>query len=261
MAASRGRRPISSTRSAARSEPGTPVPDARPAGEGAEDPRFHGRRQGRRLRAGQKRLIDELLPAVAVSAADAPRCADPAGLFGWPVDDVWLEIGFGAGEHLAGQAARHPAVGFIGAEPFVNGVARLLAQIEERGLGNVRILADDVRPLLAALPPGCLGRVFILFPDPWPKTRHHQRRIVNRGVLDQLAAAMRPGAELRLATDDGGYLRWMLRELLAHPAFEWTARSAADWRQRPADGVETRYERKNRSGGFGPVYLGFRRRD
>lgn len=230
-----------------------------PAGNGAEDPRFHGRRHGRRLRAGQRRLLDDVLPGLAISVDDAPRCAEPSDLFGAEVEDLWLEIGFGAGEHLVDQAARHPSVGFIGAEPFVNGVARLLAQTEARGLTNIRIFADDVRPFLDALPAQCLGRVFILFPDPWPKQRHHQRRIVNRQVLDCLARAMRPGAELRLATDDGGYLRWMLRELLAHPAFAWMARRAADWRERPADGVETRYERKNRSGGFGPVYLTFRR--
>lgn len=201
-----------------------------------------------------------MLPALAIDAADASRLGAPDSLFGRPVSDVWLEIGFGAGEHLAAQAARHPDIGFVGAEPFVNGVARLLAQIETQRLDNIRILADDVRPLLAALPRACLGRVFILFPDPWPKARHHQRRIVNRQTLDRLAEAMRPGAELRLATDDGGYLRWMLRELLVHPAFAWLAQRAADWRQRPGDGVETRYERKNRSGGYGPVYLNFVRR-
>jgi tRNA (guanine-N7-)-methyltransferase len=232
-----------------------------PSATDAEDPRFHGRRHGRKLRSGQQRLLDAVLPAVALGPDDAARFAAPESLFGAPVDDLWLEIGFGAGEHLAEQAARHPAVGFVGAEPFVNGVARLLAQIEVRRLDNIRILADDVRPILDALPPACLGRVFILFPDPWPKLRHRQRRIVNRRILDRLAHAMRPGAELRLATDDGDYLCWMLRELLGHPHFVWTAKCAADWRERPDDGVTTRYEQKNRSGGFGPVYLSFRRRD
>jgi tRNA (guanine-N7-)-methyltransferase len=231
-----------------------------PSGENRDDPRFHGRRHGRALRPRQQRLLDERLAAYAIGVADAARFDRPAGLFGMPVRDVWLEIGFGAGEHLAEQAARHADIGFVGAEPFINGVVRLLAQIEARDLANIRILADDVRPLLAALPRSCLGRVFILFPDPWPKRRHHRRRLVSRPVLDLLAHTMRPGADLRLATDDGGYLRWLLRELLDHPAFEWTARCAADWRRRPADGVETRYERKNRSGGHGPVYLGFRRR-
>ena len=247
-------------RCAARSERQPTTEIVKPVEPGAGDPRFHGRRHGRRLRTSQQQLLDTALPAIAIGPDDAARCAAPAALFGGTVDDLWLEIGFGAGEHLAEQAARHPAIGFIGAEPFVNGVARLLAQIEARGLANIRILADDVRPLLADLPPACLGRVFILFPDPWPKARHRQRRIVNRANLDCLAHAMRPGAELRLATDDGNYLCWMLRELLAHPQFEWTARRAEDWRSRPADGAGTRYEAKNRSGGFGPVYLNFVRR-
>lgn len=230
------------------------------AASGDDDPRFHGRRHGRALRPGQRRLIAEVLPAHAIDAADAAAFADPARLFGAMPREVRLEIGFGAGEHLAAQAERHPDIGFVGAEPFLNGVARLLGEIEARRLANVRILADDVRPLLAGLPPACLDRVDILFPDPWPKVRHQRRRLVNRRVLDLLAHAMKPGAELRLATDDGGYLRWMLRELLGHPAFEWTARRAADWRQRPDDAAATRYERKNRSGGFGPVWLRFLRR-
>ncbi len=231
-----------------------------PIAETRDDPRFHGRRRGRKLRLKQQGLLDDLLPELAIDVTDAALVGDPAKLFPQPVRDVWLEIGFGAGEHLVEQSARHPDVGFIGAEPFINGVARLLAQIEVGKPANIRLLVDDVRPLLSALPGGCLGRVFILFPDPWPKARHHQRRIVNRQSLDWLANAMKPGAELRLATDDGGYLRWMLRELLDHPEFEWAARCASDWRRRPADGVETRYERKNRSGGFGPVYLSFVRR-
>ena len=230
-----------------------------PSAESREDPRFHGRRHGRPLRAGQQRLLTELLPGLAITVEDTARFASPKAMFGAPLRETWLEIGFGAGEHLAEQAARHPDIGFVGAEPFVNGVARLLAQIEARDLRNIRILPDDVRPLLAALPAACLGRVFILFPDPWPKARHNRRRFVNRQTLDGLANAMRPGAELRLATDDGDYLRWMLRELLGHPGFEWTAKRAADWRVRPVDGIETRYERKNRSGGYGPVYLSFRR--
>lgn len=228
--------------------------------DSADDPRFHGRRRGRKLRVGQQRLLDDVLPALAIESSAAALFAATGGLFAQPVRDIWLEIGFGAGEHLVEQATRLPEIGFVGAEPFVNGVARLLAEIETRQLENIRILADDVRPLLAELPEACLGRVFILFPDPWPKVRHNQRRLVNRKTLDWLAHAMKPGAELRLATDDGDYLGWMLRELLDHPEYQWTARRAADWRARPADGVETRYERKNRSGGFGPVYLNFVRR-
>ena len=143
--------------------------DVTPSAAGPDAPRFHGRRRGRKLRAAQQRLLKERLPGIAIGPQDVALLETPDNLFAPPVGDVWLEIGFGAGEHLAEQATRHPNVGFIGAEPFVNGVAQLLAQIDARDLVNVRILADDVRPLLAAMPAGCLGRVFVLFPDPWPK--------------------------------------------------------------------------------------------
>ncbi|MBO6783900.1 MAG: tRNA (guanosine(46)-N7)-methyltransferase TrmB [Alphaproteobacteria bacterium] len=219
------------------------------------DRRFHGRRRGRRLRPGLERLLETALPGVSVDLPDGGAPVDPRTFFDREVRDVWLEIGFGAGEHLAWQAERHPDVGMIGAEPYLNGVARLLAAIERQGLGNIRILADDVRPLLDRLPDASLGRGFILFPDPWPKTRHHARRIVNPGVLDTLARTLGEGAELRLATDDQDYLVWMLRHMEAHPAFDWLAERADDWRVRPDDWPDTRYESKNRSGGPGPTFL------
>lgn len=224
-----------------------------------EDVRFYGRRRGRRLRAGQQRLLDERLPALRLDlpAGDAP--VEPAGLFAAPVRDIWLEIGFGGGEHLVWQAQQNPDIGLIGAEPYINGVARLLSHMEETGTANIRILPDDVRPLLARLAPNSLGRAFILFPDPWPKARHQARRIVNDEVLDHLARALRPGAELRLASDDADYLAWMLRVMRAREDFAWLARRPGDWRERPADWPATRYEEKNRSGGFGPVFLRFRR--
>ncbi len=219
------------------------------------DTRFHGRRRGRKLRPGLERLLETALPRLSVDVPDGDGPLDPCGFFADPVADVWLEIGFGAGEHLAWQAEHHPDIGMIGAEPYLNGVARLLAAIERQDMRNIRILPDDVRPLLDRLAPASLGRVFILFPDPWPKKRHHARRIVNPDILDVLARAMRAGAELRLATDDQGYLVWMLRHLDAHPAFEWMAQRADDWRVRPDDWPDTRYEGKNRSGGPGPTFL------
>lgn len=223
------------------------------------DPRFHGRRRGRRMRAGRERLLAEVLPRVAVPLAAGAHGADPRDWFEGSPREVWLEIGFGAGEHLAALAAAHPDVGLLGAEPYLNGVARLLAEIEARSLANVRIHPDDARPLLAALAPGTLARVFILFPDPWPKARHHKRRLVNTGTLDALARLIPAGGELRLATDDQDYLVWMLRHLEAHPAFAWTASRADHWRRRPADWPDTRYEAKNRSGGPGPTFLSYRR--
>ncbi len=162
---------------------------------GADRPdidRLYGRRRGPRLRAGRQALMDRLLPElrIDVPADAAPGAIDPRALFAAPMDQVWLEIGFGGGEHLAAQAAAHPGIGFIGCEPFVNGVARLIARIDEAGLANIRLHPDDARPLLAALPDACVGRVFILFPDPWPKARHHKRRLVTTALLDALARVM-----------------------------------------------------------------------
>ena len=174
---------------------------------------------------------------------------------------VWLEIGFGGGEHLAEQAARHPEIGFIGSEVFENGVAKLLAEIDRRRLGNVRLFANDARPLIEALAPASIGRVFILFPDPWPKQRHHKRRLVAAPTLDCLAEIMPAGAELRLATDDPGYLVWMLEHATAHPGFVWLARRPADWRERVPDWPATRYEEKARAAGRTPAFLRFIRRD
>jgi tRNA (guanine-N7-)-methyltransferase len=227
---------------------------------GAGPPRrIYGRRRGRPLRPGQRHLHETLLPRLAVSLPET-RPLDPASLFTPRPAEVWLEIGFGAGEHLAAQAEAHPATGFLGCEVFENGVARLIAEIERRRLANIRIFPDDARALLDALAPASLDRVFILFPDPWPKTRHHKRRLVSTATLDRLATLMRPGAELRLATDDRDYLAWMLEHATAHPGFEWLARRPADWRERPPDWPPTRYEEKARAAGRTPVFLRFARR-
>jgi len=185
---------------------------------------------------------------------------DPQQLFGAAPSALWLEIGFGAGEHLAAQAAAHPEIGFIGAEVFVNGIASLLDHLRRQAIANVRIFADDARLLLPALPAASLERVFLLFPDPWPKHRHAARRFVCRDTLDRLARLMRPGAELRTASDDPGLIEWTLRQVLMHPAFAWPATSAFDWRSRPPDWIQTRYETKAIAAGRRPAYLRFRRR-
>jgi tRNA (guanine-N7-)-methyltransferase len=173
---------------------------------------------------------------------------------------VWLEIGFGAGEHLAAQAERHREIRFIGCEVFENGIIKMLAQIERRHLDNVRIFADDARLLIAALPPASVDRVFILFPDPWPKRRHAKRRIVSRETLDALAVIMRDGAELRLATDDCSCLCWILEQVTDHSAFEWLARRPSDWRRRSGDWPPTRYEEKALAARRAPFFLRSRRR-
>jgi tRNA (guanine-N7-)-methyltransferase len=176
---------------------------------------------------------------------------------GGTLTDIWLEIGFGGGEHLAWQAEHHPEIGLIGAEPFVAGMAKLLSKIDGSDGGNIRLYTEDARDIVAALPDASLGRMFILFPDPWPKTRHHKRRLIQMDLLSQFARVLRPGAELRFATDDPGYLAYALERLMAHPDFAWTAGTAADWRGRPADWPETRYEAKALAAGRACIYLRF----
>jgi tRNA (guanine-N7-)-methyltransferase len=221
--------------------------------------RIYGRRRGRPLRPGQQVLQQTLLPRLAVALPDGRRL-DPATLFPQMPAAVWLEIGFGGGEHLAAQAAANPDIGLIGCDVYENGIARLVGEVARRDLGNIRIFPDDARALLDCLMPASLARVFILFPDPWPKERHKKRRLVAPPTLDRLALLMQPGAELRLATDDRDYLVAMLEALTAHRDFEWLARRPADWRERPPDWPPTRYEQKALAAGRTPAFLRFRRR-
>jgi tRNA (guanine-N7-)-methyltransferase len=220
---------------------------------------LYGRRRGRTLRPSQKKRICGMLPQHAVDIPHSGRL-EPQSLFAPKRPSIWLEIGFGGGEHLASQAEQHPEIGFIGCEVFVNGIVKLLAEIEHRQLDNVRIFADDARLLIAALPPASIARVFVLFPDPWPKRRHHKRRIVSRETLDRLAEVMADEAELRLATDDDDYLCWMLERVIQHPAFEWLARRPGDWRERPRDWPPTRYEEKARAAARLPHFVRATRR-
>lgn len=218
---------------------------------GAGRRKLYGRRKGPKLSGRQAGLRQTLLSELAYVPGVDPHF--PNG-----VQDQWLEVGFGAGEHLVWQAEHHPQVGLIGAEPYEMGVAKLLTKLEENPLNNVRIYEGDGRDILEALPDSSLGRFFLLFPDPWPKTRHHKRRFLQMAMLDLLAAKLKPGAELRFATDDKSYLPYALERLLAHPAFVWLAKSAADWKTRPADWPPTRYEAKAIKGL--PIYLRFARK-
>jgi len=220
--------------------------------------RLYGRRRGRKLRAGRLGLTETLLPRLRVPLATA-GALDPAALFPFKPREIRLEIGFGAGEHLAHQAKANPDIGFIGCEAFVNGVAALLARVRAENLGNVRVLDDDVRLLFGRLPEASLDRVVALFPDPWPKTRHHRRRLIQPETLDEFARVLKGGGELRFATDHMEYARWTLLRCLGHPAFAWAARSSRDWRARPGDSPETRYEAKARRHGRACVYLVFQR--
>ena len=211
--------------------------------------RSYGRIRGRALRPGRASLLDDLLPKISLDVSH------PIEL---PPGPVWLELGFGAGEHLAAQATAHPDVLLLGAEPFLNGVASALRHIHDQDIGNVRLHPGDGRELLQALPDASLERVFVLFPDPWPKLRHHKRRLINPAVIAELARVMKRGAGLRFATDWADYLGWTLERMQASRAFTWTAERADDWRRPPADHIGTRYEEK-RLGDCAPTFLEFRR--
>lgn len=203
---------------------------------------FYGRRKGKKLRLNRSRLVETLLPSVQLELADAAALVSGLGAAGYK--DLWFEVGFGTGEHLAWQAKTFPDVLMVGCEPFINGVSKLLEFIEADDLKNIRIYPNDARKLMDVLPDSCLGRVFVLFNDPWPKKRHWERRFISPVNLDRLARLMKPGAELRLATDDKSLLDWMLLHTRAHPAFGWRVESCHDWQTRPADWPPTRYEQK-----------------
>lgn len=219
--------------------------------------RLYGRAAGKPLSKRQQGLVDGLLPALGV-AATPPGQLQPGSLFEGR-REVWLEIGFGGGEHLAGQAARHADVGFIGAEPFIDGVAKLLTALDERALANVKVRRGDARDLVAQFADHSIDRAFILFPDPWPKTRHRKRRLVQPDFVVELGRILKPGARLRFATDWADYANRALGDIIRGGLFDWTAARADDWRIAPADHVTTRYQEK-RLGDCAPVFLDFVRR-
>ncbi len=230
------------------------------AASAIEKIRFYGRRKGRPLSQNMQRLLDEVLPD---------------NLLPEDMDESWLskrrtrqskdsalilEIGFGGGEHLASLAAGQRADLFIGAEPFINGVVSLLRHIEEQKLNNICIWPDDVRLILDKLPARSLSAVYVMFPDPWPKARHAGRRILNQEMLDRLADLLQPKGQLRMASDHPVAKSWLLAEAMRHPDFEWCARSAADWRERPSGWPQTRYMRKGVTEGRLPSWFEFQRR-
>jgi len=221
-----------------------------------------GRLSGRPLKPKMARMMIEVLPELACvpnddGTIDLPTLFDDGG--GALPKRLWLEVGIGAGEHLAWQAAANPDVRLIGAEFFLNGVASAVRHLHDQALSNVRILHGDGRVLVEGVPEASVERAFILHPDPWPKKRHWDRRIIQPAMMDALARALRPGGELRLATDHADYQPWMARIALAHPKFRWTAAGADDWRRRAADWPQTRYEAKAVREGRKPLYLSLER--
>jgi tRNA (guanine-N7-)-methyltransferase len=220
--------------------------------------RSYGRRKAKPLTARKERLLGELLPRLRLDLEAKPPAA-LSELFPGRVNDVWLEIGFGSGEHLLWQAETHNDVGLIGCEPFINGMGTLLGAIEDRGLDTVRLHDGDAREVLTWLPDGAVGRIFMLFPDPWPKKRQIKRRLLGADTLGEIARVLKRGGEFRFASDNSDYAAQALALTRASGAFAWTAERAADWRERPADWPETRYERKALAEGRKCAYLAFRR--
>ncbi|MEM9898337.1 MAG: tRNA (guanosine(46)-N7)-methyltransferase TrmB [Pseudomonadota bacterium] len=221
-------------------------------------PRLYGRRQAKGLRPRQEVLFRDLLPRLSIHP-DGNAPINPAAFFPEPMTEYWFEIGFGAGEHLAWQATRNPNIGFVGAEPFLDGVGKLLAAIDDGNLTNVRVLHGDARPLLEAMLPGSLSRVFLLHPDPWPKKRHHKRRMVSPWFFQSVGRALKPGGLLRVSSDIPDYIRWTLMHSQTCATLDWTATCRKDWEQPPADWPLTRYGAKAIRELRTPTYLQFKR--
>jgi tRNA (guanine-N7-)-methyltransferase len=220
--------------------------------------RFFGRRKGHRLRAHQAGLIETLLPRLALELRE-PAPVPLTALFPVPVAEVRLEIGFGSGEHLLAKAGRNPQTGFLGCEPFVNGMAKALATIEAQGLRNVRLHLGDAVPVISWLPPASLAGIDLLYPDPWPKRRHWKRRFVQDETIPAMARVLRAGGLFRFASDSADYAAWTLLRFLRAPDFIWTAERADDWRTPWPDFIDTRYHRKAAREGRAPTYLVVRR--
>lgn len=238
---------MGTTRSGARTQAGLQTLNQNPS-------RLFGRRKGRPLRARKAQLMQSLLPQLQITLPEK-SLLDLQKLFSFKPREIWCEIGFGGGEHLAAIAAQHSDIGFLGAEPFLNGIAGLLDHIEQQKLSNIRIFPDDARKLFDALPDAAISRCFVLFPDPWPKARHAERRFIGPENLPRLARAMQKDAELQLATDDMKLAPWMFEHMEASKDF------ARDFKAEkpPAGWVSTRYEQKALKAGRKPLYFIYRR--
>jgi tRNA (guanine-N7-)-methyltransferase len=220
---------------------------------------FFGRRKGHALKPQQAALFETLLPRLEISL-ETPCPADLATLFPAGAEATRVEIGFGGGEHLVAEAERSPSTGFIGVEPFLNGMAKALSAIAARDLKNIRLHFGDAIFLLDWLPAGTISRLDLLYPDPWPKKRHWKRRFVQGSTISRMARILRPGGEFRFVTDWPDYAAWTLRHLMRAADFEWAAESADDWRMAWPGFTSTRYEMKAKREGRAPCYLIFRRR-
>lgn len=217
---------------------------------------FYGRRKGKSLKSAQADALARRLPELKLDLS-TPAPLDLKSLWPDPVDEVRLEIGFGGGEHLLHRAAANPQAGFIGVEPFVNSMAKMLASLDADGLTNIRVYDDDATQVLDWLPDAVTDRIDLLYPDPWPKMKHWKRRFVSTVNLDRFARVLRPGGRFGFASDIDTYVNWTLTHIAAHPQFEWTAKAANDWREPWSGWPGTRYEAKAIREGRTPAYLEF----
>mgnify|MGYP000424267456 FL=1 len=221
---------------------------------------FYGRRQGHKLHPKQARLVESFLPGInIIDFAASPMRAFTHDSF--EPENLVMEIGFGGGEHLAAQAEANPNVGFIGCEPFLNGVAKLLNHIQQNDLQNIRIHDEDARDLIELMPDSCLAAVYLLYPDPWPKKKHHKRRFINPENLHHIHRLLQPDGVFYLSSDIPDYISWALMHMRDHGGFEWQARASADWQNPFAGWVRTRYEEKALVAGRTPTYLRFQHRE
>jgi len=221
---------------------------------------FFGRRKGHKLRSHQADLIENLLPRLSIDI-ESPAPSELTDLFDDGIEDVRLEIGFGGGEHLIAEARAFPNVGFIGCEPYVNGMAKILTQIEARNIGNIRLFAGDAAELLAWMPPRSMARIDLIHPDPWPKRRHWKRRFVQDKTVAAMARVLKLDGEFRFVSDIDDYCAWTLAHLSRSSDFAWTAERASDWRLPWPDYTMTRYGMKAEREGRKSAYLRFRRVD
>jgi tRNA (guanine-N7-)-methyltransferase len=217
---------------------------------------FFGRRKGKALREQQAETLNSLLPAFLIDLSAAPQ-EPPKSLFPVPVETLRLEIGFGGGEHLIHRALERPSTGFIGVEPFVNSMAKLLGSVKERELMNIRLYDDDATQLLDWLPDACIDHIDLLYPDPWPKKKHWKRRFVSDVNLARFHRVLKPGGKFCFASDIDTYINWTLQHCASHGGFEWTAQTAADWNTPFDNWPGTRYENKAKREGRSSAYLTF----
>lgn len=219
--------------------------------------RFYGRRKGKALTATMQQRFNDILPKIAL---DIHMAKTPLALFDANTTDIWLEVGFGAGEHLIWHAQNNPHIGFIGCEPFINGTAKLLRDVATHNLKNIRVYMDDARHIMDICPAASVGKAFALFGDPWQKYRHRHRRFICPDNLDRFARILKNGGILRVATDHPVYLQWICKYAPLHPDFVWIANGRDDWLIRPDDWPATRYEQKAIRAGRTPHFLTFQRK-